>query len=79
MSILDRPIVRLNVTSAGYAAAIGTRIVEGRWMTDAEPSAVYVINEALARRYFPGENPIGWLAARAPSRNARPIALSTAL
>ncbi len=59
MSILDRPIVRLNVTSAGYAAAIGMRIVEGRWMTDAEPSAVYVINEALARRYFPGENPIG--------------------
>jgi predicted permease len=59
MSILDRPIVRLNVTSAGYDAAIGMRIVEGRWMTDAEPSAVYVINEALARRYFPGENPIG--------------------
>ena len=27
-------------------------------MTDDEPSAVYVINEALARRYFPGENPI---------------------
>ena len=59
MSILERPIVRLNVTSAGYAAAIGMRIVEGRWMTDAEPSAVYVINEALARRFFPGENPIG--------------------
>ncbi|PYR44518.1 MAG: hypothetical protein DMF93_00035 [Acidobacteria bacterium] len=59
MSILDRPIVRLNVTSGGYAAAIGMRIVEGRWMTDDEPSAVYVINEALARRYFPGENPIG--------------------
>ena len=59
MSILDRPIVRLNVTSGGYAAAIGMRLVEGRWMTDDEPSAVYVINEAVARRYFPGENPIG--------------------
>ena len=59
MSILDRPIVRLNVTSAGFATAVGMRIVEGRWMTDDEPSAVYVINEALARRYFPGENPIG--------------------
>jgi len=59
MSILDRPIVRLNVTSGGYAAAIGMRIVEGRWMTDDEPSPVYVINEALARRYFSGENPIG--------------------
>jgi putative ABC transport system permease protein len=59
MSILERPIVRLNLTSAGYAATIGMRIVEGRWITDDEPSAVYVINEALARRYFPGENPIG--------------------
>jgi putative ABC transport system permease protein len=59
MSMPDRPIVRLTVTSGGYAAAIGLRIVEGRWMTDAEPSAVFVINEALARRYFPGEHPIG--------------------
>jgi putative ABC transport system permease protein len=59
MSILDRPIVRLNVSSGGYAAALGMRIVDGRWMTDDEPSAVYVVNEALARRYFPGENPIG--------------------
>jgi predicted permease len=57
--IVDRPIVRLNVTSAGYAAAVGMRIVEGRWMTDDEPSAVFVINEALAHRHFPGENPIG--------------------
>ncbi|GAC1467756.1 MAG: hypothetical protein PVSMB1_16700 [Gemmatimonadaceae bacterium] len=28
-------------------------------MTNDEPSAVYVINEELARRYFTGENPIG--------------------
>ena len=49
MPILDRPIVRLNVTSAGYAATLGMRIVEGRSMTDDEPSPVYVINEALAR------------------------------
>lgn len=59
MSLLDRPIVRLNVTSAGYAAAVGMRILDGRWVTDDEPSAVYVINEALARRYFANENPIG--------------------
>jgi predicted permease len=57
--ILDRPIVRLNATSAGYPAAVGMRIVGGRWLADDEPSAVYVINEELARRYFPGENPVG--------------------
>ena len=59
MPVLERPIVRLNVTSAGYPAAVGMRVVAGRWMTDEEPSAVYVINEELARRYFTGENPIG--------------------
>jgi predicted permease len=58
-SMLDRPIVLMNITSAGYAAVVGMRVVQGRWMTDDEPSAVFVINEALARRYFAGENPIG--------------------
>ena len=52
----DRPAER---HVGGYPAAVGMKIVDGRWMTDDEPSAVYVINEALARRYFIGENPIG--------------------
>jgi predicted permease len=54
-----RPGVSLTETSAGYAAAIGMRVVKGRWIADQEPSPVYVINEALARRHFPGEDPIG--------------------
>src|SRR4029077_3167914 len=50
--IVERPIVRLDVTSEGYASTVGMRMVQGRWLTDDEPSAVYVINEALAHRYF---------------------------
>src|SRR5262249_2167413 len=34
-------------------------ITNGRWVTDAEPTAAYVINETLARRAFGNANPIG--------------------
>jgi putative ABC transport system permease protein len=54
-----RPVVSMTVTSAGYASAIGMRVLKGRWLSDDEPSAVYVINETLARRHFAGEDPIG--------------------
>ena len=32
---------------------------KGRWVTDNEPNAVSVINEAFARRVFGSSNPIG--------------------
>lgn len=45
-----------------YFAAIGTRIVRGRGITASDTNGaemVAVIDEALARQYFPGEEPIG--------------------
>lgn len=45
--------------SADYARVMGLRVVRGRWLTDAEAERVIVINEALARRDFPGQDPIG--------------------
>ncbi|HUF48796.1 MAG TPA: ADOP family duplicated permease [Vicinamibacterales bacterium] len=48
--------------SPGYLAAIGTRIVRGRDITAEDVSGsemVVLIDEELARRYFPGEDPIG--------------------
>jgi putative ABC transport system permease protein len=59
MADTDRPVVLHSSVSAGYAKAIGMRVVAGRWLTDAEPHAVFVINERLARRVFGGEDPIG--------------------
>jgi putative ABC transport system permease protein len=49
----------LSSVSEGYAAALGLRIVKGRWLTDREPTPVFVINESLARQAFPGVDPIG--------------------
>jgi len=48
--------------SAGYWAALGTRLVSGRYFTDADDAGkpkVVIVNQALARKYFPGEDPVG--------------------
>jgi putative ABC transport system permease protein len=55
----DRPMVLRSSVSEGYAKAIGMRLLRGRWVTDREPNPVFVVNEALARSVFPGEDPIG--------------------
>jgi predicted permease len=48
--------------SAQYLVTLKTGLVRGRFFTeddDASKPGVVVINQALARRYFPGEDPIG--------------------
>ncbi len=48
--------------SAGYLQTIGAKLLRGRYFTDAEDESkprVVIINQALARKYFPGEDPIG--------------------
>lgn len=55
-------VVYANDVSDGYFAAMGTPLLQGRDFTPQDgPDAipVAVINEALSRRYFKGENPIG--------------------
>lgn len=49
----------LNATSAGYAQAMGLRVVRGRWLAQSEPMPVAVINESLARREFGDQDPVG--------------------
>jgi len=46
----------------GYARASGIRVIRGRFFTSEDthyPNIFAVINEAAARAYFPGEDPIG--------------------
>jgi macrolide transport system ATP-binding/permease protein len=54
--------VEMNTVSPGYFSLIGIPILRGRTFTAAElgdqPRAV-IITEATARRYWPGEDPIG--------------------
>ena len=48
--------------SEGYFSALGTKLVAGRYFEpqDANPSrAVAIVNEAVARRFFPKENALG--------------------
>ena len=48
--------------SSAYLATLQTRLLRGRYFTDAEDTSkpgVVIINQALARKYFPGEDPIG--------------------
>ena len=54
--------VSLNHTSASYFEAMGVSLRKGRMFTDAEVAAnapVMLVNEAFARRRWPGEDPIG--------------------
>ncbi len=48
--------------SASYFQTIGAKLLRGRYFRDNDDESrqpVVIINEALARKYFPGEDPIG--------------------
>lgn len=48
--------------SPGYLEAIGVPLVAGRWLAEsdrADRAPVVVVNQAFARRYFPGRQAIG--------------------
>ncbi|HEX5214559.1 MAG TPA: ABC transporter permease [Vicinamibacterales bacterium] len=60
-AVHGRELRHVSVT-AGYFAALGTPIVRGRDIADTDTAAgerVVVINEALARQYFEGQDPVG--------------------
>jgi len=58
----DEPTALSTFVTPGYFAAIGMRLVQGRLLSsedvDTSPPVV-VINETMARRAWPGQNPIG--------------------
>jgi predicted permease len=48
--------------SASYLPALQATLMRGRWFTEADDASrpgVAIINQALARKYFPGVDPIG--------------------
>lgn len=58
----QQPRAKFRAVSAGYFGAIGIPLLKGRYFSasDSEHSpAVAIINETLARRVFPGEEPLG--------------------
>jgi putative ABC transport system permease protein len=58
----NAPGAKIAAVSGDYARALGTPIVRGRMIGDGDTSAtpfVMVINEALAKKYFAGKDPLG--------------------
>jgi putative ABC transport system permease protein len=58
----QRPTAPVHVVSPDYFATIGVPLEQGRWFTERDRAAapgVVIINEALARRFFPDQNPVG--------------------
>jgi len=67
------PIAALLLSSPSYFRTLGIPLLQGREFTDADKTdatPVMIINETLARQFFPGENPIGKrIRQNANSRN----------
>ncbi|MFY9556002.1 MAG: ABC transporter permease [Blastocatellia bacterium] len=67
------PIADLLLISPSYFRTLGIPMLQGRDFTDADKadtSPVIIINETLARQFFPNENPIGKrIRQNAKSRN----------
>ncbi|MCI0541431.1 MAG: ABC transporter permease [Verrucomicrobiales bacterium] len=58
----ERPQVDLRVITPGYFRTLGIQLLKGRDFVaadTAESIRVVVVNEALARRYFPNDDPLG--------------------
>jgi macrolide transport system ATP-binding/permease protein len=68
VNIVGRPLSKTpteengRTVSSRYFATMGTRLLRGRYFTeddDASKPSVMIINQALARKYFPGQDPLG--------------------
>jgi len=59
--LAERPLFNIQTLSPGYAATMRMPLLAGREFTDHDelPQRVLVVNQTLARRFWPGENPIG--------------------
>lgn len=54
--------VRYNVVGTDYFAVMGTRLLRGRYFTEADDERtpkVALINETFARRFWPNQDPVG--------------------
>jgi predicted permease len=54
--------VAIRFVNAGYMKTLKTRLLSGRYFGEDEDSSkpkVVIINQAMAKQYFPGEDPVG--------------------
>ena len=58
----DKPFAHVGTVSSGYFAAMGIPLLAGRAFTDRDgenAAGVAIVSVALAKQYWPGENPVG--------------------
>lgn len=58
----EKPDIEYRVATENYFATMGIPLLQGRLFEERDrerPRDVILINQALARRYFPNENPLG--------------------
>jgi putative ABC transport system permease protein len=55
----EQPVTWYRLVSAAYFDAMGMRLVRGHAFTAGDATLSVVVNETLARRFFPGEDPLG--------------------
>ena len=58
----NTPQARVTAVSGEYARTLGTPVIRGRMITDADTAStpfVTVVNETLAKKYLPDQDPLG--------------------
>ncbi len=58
----DQPRAKYRAVSADYFAAMGIPLIKGRYFTASDAAhspTVAIVNETMAQRYFPNEEPLG--------------------
>jgi putative ABC transport system permease protein len=58
----DNPDTQFRIIAGDYFRAMGIPLLQGRVLTDRDnetAAQVFVVNREFARRYFPGESPVG--------------------
>jgi putative ABC transport system permease protein len=66
-----RPFANYTIASPGYFSALGTPLLHGREFLESDTAdsvPVVIINNAMAKEFWPGENPIGKQVGLASSR-----------
>jgi putative ABC transport system permease protein len=71
----DPTLVLYRTASEEYLATVGMRVTRGRWFAAGEmrspETAGFVVNETMARRLWPGGNPVGQVITLRRSSQAR--------
>jgi len=58
----EEPVCDVRVATNGYFKALGIPLLRGRWFNENDPNDIQnrvIVNEAMARRHWPNEDPIG--------------------